>query len=79
MDYVFVIQALIIFILCYFFLGHTLPKIKKYSYKRFLINITAQVIYYIQHKLVIEKEDIDSYDKYQLWHYIEKRKMIVQH
>ena len=74
-DYMYFINALIIFLLCYFVYAYVLPVIRKHFIFLLVKKLTSIARYYNQYTLHLRPSDWIAYVKYQLWHYYERRKL----
>lgn len=77
-DYLFIVNSILLFIICYFTFHYYYQKVSETKLKYRRIKVVETVPTYINYQICKKKIDLCSYDKYELWHYIEKRRRNIQ-
>lgn len=77
-DYMYLLNALLVFILCYFVYAYVIPVIKKRFFFLIIKKLTQAAKYYQHYTIHLRRCDLFAYEKYQLWHFFEKRKGDIQ-
>lgn len=74
-DYMYLLNALLVFLLCYFVYAYVIPVIKKRFFFLLIKKLTSIARYYKYYTVHLKPSDWIAYVKYQLWHYFERRKL----
>lgn len=77
-DYLYLLNALLVFLLCYFVYAYIIPVIKKRFYFLLIKKLSATAKYYHRYTFHLSPAKFCAYEKYQLWHFFEKRKEDIQ-
>jgi len=77
-DLTYLIHALLIFLVCYFVYAYVIPVIKHHFFVLLVSQLTPEAVYYCRYTWHLRSADLCAYEKYQIWHYYEKKKDDIQ-
>lgn len=78
-DFTYFIHALLIFTIFYFVCAYVIPVIKHRFFVLLFTQLTPDAVYYCKYTWHLRLSDLCAYEKYQLWHYYERRKDDIQY